>query len=338
MNPTQAGLTTPPNNDDNSLENPTMAVEPSSKSSPGNLSANQAVATGAPPPLKTPNPYKSSLFQKIARKINVYLLVFFLLIFVSIVIIVIALTAASKANKTNGIAGKPLSEGQLAQLATTGTTIGSSSQVLNIAASTVFSNQILARQSLDVAGSLKVGGTLSSAAITASGTSNFQQLATSGLVVNGAITADGSLTVSQNLTVDGTGSFNGILTANQLNVQTLQLNGDLTLNHHIVVGGSTPTSSPGDALGSGGTASLSGSDSAGTINVNTGSSPASGCFISITFSHTYNHTPYVSLTPIGSAGAGLNLYAQVSATGLSVCSSTGAPQSSSFSIDYIVIG
>ncbi|HUD05903.1 MAG TPA: hypothetical protein VMR18_03275 [Candidatus Saccharimonadales bacterium] len=336
MNPPSQDPSASPENNEDSLENPTTSVERPIKSSsdtPSNTSNSPSK-----PPLKITKVYKLNFFQRIIRRVNVYLMIFILLIFISIVIIIISLSAASKNNHPTGIGTKTLSESQLEQLATSGSTIGNSSQVLNIAANTVFSNQVLARQSLDVAGSLKIGGSLSSAAITASGTSNLQQLATSGLVVNGATTLDGALTVAQALTVAGTGSFNGILTANQLNVQSLQLTGDLTVTHHIVTGGSTPTSSPGNALGSGGTASLSGSDTAGTINVNTGSSPSAGCFIAITFSHSFGHTPYVSISPVGSAGGGLGYYAQVSATGMSVCTNTAAPQGSSFQIDYIVIG
>jgi cytoskeletal protein CcmA (bactofilin family) len=116
------------------------------------------------------------------------------------------------------------------------------------------------RNNLDIAGSIKVGGSLSLPAITVGGSSTFGQIHVNDqLTVAGNTTLQGTLTVQKGLTVSGSSSF-GSLSASTINTSSLQINGDFIVNRHIGVSGGTPGRSGGTALGGGGTASVSGSD------------------------------------------------------------------------------
>jgi hypothetical protein len=83
--------------------------------------------------------------------------------------------------------------------------------------------------------------------------------------------------------------------------------------------------------------SLSGSDTSGSITVNTGGSPPAGCFASVTFSQKFSSTPHVIITPVGSAAAGLQYYVNRSTTGFDICTANSAPSGQTFGFDYIAL-
>jgi hypothetical protein len=170
-----------------------------------------------------------------------------------------------------------------------------------------------------------------------SGTGTLQTLQANKLQISGDSQLQGNLSVQKSLSVNGSGNFSGTLTASKLNVQSLELSGNLIISSHIESSGGTPSKSNGNALGSGGTASLSGTDTAGTITINTGGSPHAGCFISVGFAKSFNRTPHVVVTPIGSSGASINYYVTRSSNGFSLCTTSSAPGSRNFAFDYIVI-
>src|SRR5206468_4683422 len=107
-------------------------------------------------------------------------------------------------------------------------------------------------------------------------------------------------------------------------------NSDLTLTHHIIAGGATPGRNNGSALGGGGSASVSGSDTAGTVSINVGSSPPSGCFVTVNFTQKYSNTPHILLTPVGSGAGGLAYYVNRTSTNFSICDSATPPAGTSF--------
>ena len=198
--------------------------------------------------------------------------------------------------------------------------------------------QLLVRKDVEVAGSIKVGGGLALSSVTVGGQGNFGQLQINGVLsVTGDTTFSGQLSVQKNLNVTGSGSFGGNLTADQLTISTLKLNGDLQVNRHITVGGSLPSKSNGSALGSGGTASVNGSDTAGTVTINTGSSPPSGCFVTITFANKFSSTPHVVISPSNSNAAGLNFYTNRSSSSFSVCTTSTPTASKTYLFDYFVV-
>jgi cytoskeletal protein CcmA (bactofilin family) len=217
--------------------------------------------------------------------------------------------------------------------------VGDAKQILNVQSNAVFAGSVLVRGGLSVAGSIQTSAPMSLPGLTVGGSASIDQLqVTKSLSVSGTASLQNGLTVAKNLNVSGDGTFTGNLSATQLTVNSFQLNNDLTLTHHIVAGGGTPSRSTGTALGSGGTSSVSGSDTAGSISVNTGSSPAAGCFITVNFTGKYNNTPHVIVTPINSGAGGLPYYVTRTSTNFSVCTTSPAPANSNFGFDYIVIG
>jgi hypothetical protein len=71
-------------------------------------------------------------------------------------------------------------------------------------------------------------------------------------------------------------------------VQSLVVSANLTVNGHIITGGSTPTKLEGAGIGTGGTCSVVGTDSAGAITITVGSGAwAVGAQCQITFSSAF---------------------------------------------------
>jgi len=282
---------------------------------------------------------KPPLFKRIWQRFNIYLLLFILVVIVASSVSVIFYLK----NKSDTVASKDvinsqnLSDQALKQLSNTSINVGNSKQVLNVGSNSIFAGAVLVRSDLEVAGSIKVGGDLQLPGITVSGASRFSQLQADDVTVSGTTTVQGVFTAKKGINVTGNSTIAGTLKATQVSTNSLQLNGDLILTHHITAGGPIPGLSRGGALGSGGTASVSGSDTSGSITINTGSSPAAGCFATIAFSTRFNGTPHVVITPIGSGAASINYYVNRSTTQFSVCTATPAPSGQSFGFDYIIL-
>lgn len=310
------------------LESPTSEVEPTETGSA------PAAPPDSPPPSK---PTRKRLRDRLPF-LNVYMLFFVLLLLAAAGVGIFAYLQGKKSPTSSPIASQTLDAKALSQLANTDTTVGSSSQVLNVQSDAVFAGKVLVRSSLEVAGGLQIGGNLSLSGVTVSGSSSFGQVQVNkNLAVQGDSALQGSLTVQKSVSVNGNGTFAGSLAAGSITTSALQLNGDLNLTHHLTAGGPTPSRSSGTALGSGGTVSISGSDTSGSITVNTGGSPAAGCFITVNFVTAFNATPHVLVTPVGSAAAGLAYYVNRSTTSFSVCSASNPPAGSTFGYDYFVL-
>lgn len=326
--------------DGNSLEGTGTIVEASQAADEAskNTEGGAVDASGGKTP-KAKLPGRGPL-ASLKRGFNIYILMFFGVILVAVIIIAFAVHSASdQASKDGKVNSQTVSDDTLKQLANSDVTVGDPKSVLNVQSNAVFAGKVLVRDNLEVAGSISVSGALSLSGLTVSGTTKTQELQVSGKlgVAQDAI-FQGSLSVQKTLAVTGTGTFGGTLTAPTVATSNLQLNNDLTLTHHIIVGGGNPGRSNGAALGSGGSATVSGSDTGGTINVNVGSSPAAGCFINVTFTQRYNGTPHVLITPVGSDAGGLPYYVNRSTTGFSVCVSQPPSPGTSFSFDYFVVG
>lgn len=331
--------------DDQSLENPPesggVATPIGDGSTAESLESSNDSAPKTGSPTQLPDAGKSRHFSlhSIWSHLNIYLVAFLLLVAVGVIIAVAAYLKNSRQNSVsnNSIATQNLSAQALQQLASNGTTIGDAEHTLNIQSNSVFAGAVLVRGSLDVAGTVKMGGSLGIAGLSVSGSSSFGQLQAKGISVANNLGVQGQLSAAS-LTVAGSGSFNGAITAPSVTTGSLQLSGNLGITHHINTGGPVPGRSNGGALGSGGTSSLSGSDTAGSISIHTGSSPGSGCFITVSFANTFGSTPHVIVTPVGSAAAGLHYYVNRSTTNFSVCTTTATPPGSVFGFDYIVFG
>jgi cytoskeletal protein CcmA (bactofilin family) len=320
--------------EDNKAPNPAPETANATTSSTGSDEIEARSNTSAPLPAEIQKKNVVTILQRI----NIYLLIFGLVIIIGIAVTVIAFIKTPSNTNTNSNKAQNLSASQLESLAAGSTTIGSSDQVLNIEPNTIFSGQVLIRKDLDVAGNINVSGAVNFTSVTVSAIANIQQIQAGKLSVSGNTAIAGQVAINNTLAVSGAASFGGSVTANQLTVQSLDLSGDLIIGYHIITSGAAPSTSPGgNALGTGGTVSLSGTDTAGSVIINTGSSPGTGCFMTITFIHSFASSPSVIITPVGSAAAGLGYYVTRTSSNFSICTNSVAPASSSFGFDYIVI-
>jgi len=319
-------------------ENPTQ-VENAANSSAAPAPASEPTVHAAPgttPPQPPRLPFKEK-WRRFAERFNLYLIIFIFVIVLAAGIAVVAYLNSNKSPTTN-VSTQTLDQKALEQLANTDTNVGSSSQVLKVQSNAIFAGKVLVRDTLEVAGGLQIGGNLSLAGVTVSGSSSFGQVqVTKNLAVLGDSALQGQLTVQKGLSVNGNGVINGSLSAAQITTSALQLNGDLTLTHHISAGGPNPSRTNGSALGSGGTSTVNGSDTSGSISINTGNGPGAGCFITVNFANKFNATPHVLITPVGSAAATVEYYVNRSTSNFSVCTANAPAANSSFGYDYFIL-
>jgi cytoskeletal protein CcmA (bactofilin family) len=291
----------------------------------------------APGPGSGPAKPRISLRDRISR-LNVYLLSFILmLVAVGILGAVLYFHERQASNASQTISPQSLSTSDLDRLANSGISVGDPKQVLTVQSNAVFAGKMLVRSDLEVAGHLVVGNSLTLGGLNVAGLSSFDdvQIAKS-LSVGGNNAVQGKVTASS-LAISGGASFGGSISAGQVTANGLTLAGNLVLTHHIIIGGSSPSRSNGSALGSGGTSGVSGSDGAGSITINTGGSPAAGCFITVNFSQHYSSTPRVMVTPVGSDAGQVGYYVNRNASSFSVCGTAAAPAGASFGFDYFVV-
>lgn len=278
-----------------------------------------------------------NIFKRIITHLNIYVLLFILILVLAGGFVLIGMQRNKKANLDTTVNTQSLSADELRKLSESEQKIGDPKSVLTIESNAIFSGKVLVRDSLDVAGTIKVGGALSLPGISVSGASTFDQVTANNLNITGNTAIQGQLNVQRGITSSGGASFGGPISAPSITVQSLQLSGDLNISRHIDAGGGTPGKSDGSALGAGGTASVSGTDTAGTVNINTGGGAGAGCFVTVTFTNRFSGTPHVVITPVGADAAALDYYINRSNTNFSVCTANTPPSGRSFAFDYIAI-
>lgn len=281
---------------------------------------------------------KAGGFKKLWKRFNVYLLLFMLLAVIGVAVTVVSYLNSKKAPKTPTIATQTLNADTLKQLANSDATVGDTGQTLTVQGNAIFSGQVLVRSNLNVAGTIQLGGTLSVPGLTVSGTTNLAATQINSLQVATGSTFQGVGTFQNGVNVTGASSFDNI-TASQISVTKLIIsgNGQLSVPNHIAFPGASPSRSTNTGvLGVGGSASVDGSDTAGTVNVNTGSSPTSGCFITITFNQKFVNNPHVIVSPVGAAAGQAEYYVNRSTTSFSLCSANAPPANQVFAYDYFV--
>ena len=227
-----------------------------------------------------PRPKKSGLLKRLWRKFNIYLLLFVLIILIAIGVTAGLFLKDQQAQKQaqSVVGSQSLSGDALKQLANSDVTVGNSKQVLKVESNAVFSGSVLVRSDLEVAGTIKVGGSLQLPGITVTGDSRFNQLQADNLTIGSSATVQGPFIAKKGIAVTGNSTFDGSLSAASISTNIFLLNGELKLTNHVVAGGPNPGINKGGALGIGGTASVSGSDTTGSIVINTGGGPGAGCF------------------------------------------------------------
>jgi cytoskeletal protein CcmA (bactofilin family) len=309
---------------------------------PEDLQEEQDKQDAANPQQATPEaPVKKvSLFKRILRKVNVYFLIFGVIVAVAGSIAAVNYFNSQKDPVEAALKNQSLSEDSLKQLANTDATVGNTSQTLTIQGNAVINGQTLIRGALNVAGDIQSGGRLQVPSVTVSGSANLgeAQINTLQVATNAAIQGSTSL---RDLTVSGAASFSGTITASQITVSRLLLSGNATVEvpNHLNFSGPAPSRTiNATVLGGGGSASVDGSDMSGTVNINSGNNPTAGCFIRINFSQAFTKTPHVVVSPIGSGAGQLGFYVERNTTGFSICSTTTPPNNQVFAFDYFIAG
>lgn len=281
---------------------------------------------------------KLSPVQRIFRHINPYFLGFILLLIIAGAVAVVMYLNSKKEAPVPNIATQTLTATALKQLANTDSSIGGSSQTLTIQGNAVINGQTLARGKLDVAGALQSSGGITAPTLTIAGNTTLGATQLQSLQVKGKTIVAGDTTLNT-LNVAGSSTFGGVMTAGQITVSTLIMSGNaqLTVPNHIRFSGPTPSRSVNtSALGGGGSASISGSDTSGTVNISTGNAPSSGCIVTLTFHQSYSNNPHVIISPIDSGASKVQYYVSRSPSGFSVCASNNPPAHSTFAYDYFV--
>ncbi len=230
----------------------------------------------------------------------------------------------------------------------TSNSTGDTAQILTISSSSLFKNRVGITSDLKVTGGLGVEGPTALGSLTVDKTSTLSvtnirgQLTVAGptTLQSPAILAAGA-SITGNLTTSGNGSFGGSLSAGLLNVRDLSVSGTLNLAGHLAITGQAPSVSPAGDSG-GGSASVDGNDSAGTVTINTGAVSAAttangGLLVTITFRTPYAKTPHIVITPVGAGSARITPYVQKTATSFTIGTTGGAKATTSYSFDYWIV-
>lgn len=151
--------------------------------------------------------------------------------------------------------------------------------------------------------------------------------------LQGDVTLTRLLTVNNSANVAGNLAVGGTLSAGNLQIRSLTVTSGVTLGGHIVSGGPMPAVRAGNALGSNGTVSISGNDTAGTVAANIGVGAVAGQVASVSFVTPYGTIPRVVVSPIGVA---TGAYVTRTATGFTI-NVTSAMPPGGFAFDYIVM-
>lgn len=282
---------------------------------------------------------KISPIKKFFRKVNLYFLLFMLLTVIGGAVTIVNYLNSQKAPVEPSIATQQLTQDSLKQLANTDATVGGASQTLSIQGNAIIAGQTLMRGNLNVAGNLQTGGSIQAPSITISGASNLGTAQINSLQVAQNTAIQGSTTM-RDLNVSGTSTFGGAMTASQITVTRLILSGNAVLQvpNHLAFTGPSPGRTVGNALGNGGTISVNGSDTSGSVSITIGNSPSAGCFTRINFNQAFTSTPRVIVSPIGAGAGQTQYYVDRNTTGFSICTNNPAPASTTFGFDYFVAG
>lgn len=329
---------------------PSLEAQPDEvKSAPNTENGGGSVAATPQTPLGDPapnsaagKPNEPSAIKRALRQFNLYLLLFvFLLVIAGSIAFITFQKSQEKPPKPN-IASQNLSTKDLQDIANSNATVGNTGQTLTIQGDAIINGESLLRSNLAVAGSLKLGGDVSAVNLIASGSANLGPTQANSLQVAGITTINGATTLQNNLNVGGSASIGSALSAPSITTTKLTIsgNGGLSVPNHISFPGTTParTSIDHNALGGGGSATITGSDTAGTIQINTGNGPQPGCFVTVTFARPFASTPHVIMTPVGSGAGKVQYYVTRTTTQMQICSDNSAPGNQRFAFDYFVAG
>jgi len=127
-------------------------------------------------------------------------------------------------------------------------------------------------------------------------------------------------------------------TANmQVTVISLIINTELTVEGHIITGGTTPSIAAGSAACTTPSVSIVGNDTAGQISVTTGTGCAgAGVLATLTFHSAYSAVPHAQITPKNAVAAALLPYQSSTTTVLTLGVANAPANSTTYLFDYLV--
>lgn len=296
---------------------------------------------------------KLSVVKKVSRRFNVYYLAFALVLIAGGAVTLVAMMASKKPVPIASASNQKLTTSELKQLADSNATVGGSGETLTVGGNAVLAGNVLMRSNLAVAGSVQLGGPFTAAQLSTSGSTNLANTQINGLQVSGSTILHGPVTVQDGLNLSGVSSFGGPITASQLTVANLTVAGvenptnqeiiGIEIPGHVGISGTTPHISTLSGLG--GSASIVGSDTSGTVTMNTGGNP-SGCMVQVNFNQSFknnlNSPPNVIVSPISTQSAPIDVQAyagSVNDTSFQICAANPAntlPAHQQFAVSYFV--
>ncbi len=228
-----------------------------------------------------------------------------------------------------------------------GNSAGTSTELLTISSSSLFKSRVAVSSDLKVTGSLEVSGPSNLADLTVNKTSTLGITNIHGqLIVSGPANfqspaqfgAGGA--ISGNLTVTGNGSYGGSISAGSLNAATISVT-TINLSGHLSITGPSPTVA---GTGLGGSATIEGNDSSGTVTVTVGPCTSGQCvsaggqLVIVNFHSAYPRTPHIMISPIGAPAARLEPYIQPGASSFTIGAATiNNSTTTSYSFAYWVV-
>ncbi len=265
-------------------------------------------------------------------------------------------TAIQGGSGATAITFTPQTTGQIVVGASGGTgqiTLGSSSSAQTVAIGNGTGAGTVNIANVQTGGAVAVGSGMTTGTITLGGT------AQTGTLTVGQSTDSMTLNIGTGVTASGktlaihigdagaSGSITNITlgsttTSSTLTVQSATaFSKDVTLNGHLVSGGSAISSSSAGAAActSPPAPTVTGNDIAGTISVTTGTGCAgTGTLVTVNFVTTYTTVPKVLFIPTNAAGAGLKYYAgNNGATSFTLDTDTIPADGGTYTYNYFVI-
>jgi hypothetical protein len=114
--------------------------------------------------------------------------------------------------------------------------------------------------------------------------------------------------------------------------------GNIVVEGHIITGGGAPNYATGAAAGAGGSVSVDGNDTAGTITITTGAGAAAGSLADLTFSQVYGKAPRVILSGQDDASLNARIFpAAKAANGFSLNTSQSLAPNTTYTFDYFIV-
>jgi cytoskeletal protein CcmA (bactofilin family) len=286
-------------------------------------------------PAKQQNSLKQTL-----KKFRLYILVIALIAVVGIAYVMVNSLNGKKTPPASKYQNQTLTQSDLKQLTNSNESIGGSGETLNVAGNASLSGNVVVNGNLNVAGTIQTGSQFSLAQIKVSGTSTFASAQISSLQVAQPATFQGVATFAGGVNVAGGVAFTGTANFATLTDSDIVLTSNASIQGHVSFSPSanaTPYRQISfGVLGNGGSASVFGSDTSGTVNINTGNNPVAGCFITVIFDLPFTNMPNILVSPVGYGAGASKYYVIPSKTSFKICTNNAAPPNQAFAFDYFI--